>query len=950
MRWSVVFLLGVLFLPSQLLAQGATNPARGAKKENKVTKPPELLNRVEAEYSEEARQKRIQGIVKLRITIDKNGNVSKVEVLEGLGHGLDKAAKDAARQFEFSPAEINGEPASVRLPFRIRFALPPKPAKLEGKVVEQTTGAGIQGAQISLEYIGEEYDDPIESGLETEQTGAFEFSEVPPGKYRLNVKIPKYQPKTVDITLKAGQQRSLVFELSKSPVVLKGQVLRAGDRVELAGIRVTVKRRDSEETLASGRTDEKGRFSFRDLPNGPKQVVVDAQGFETYTTTETIQPDRVVSSTYYLKAKYQNEFAVTTTARKETRSLERDQISLDEVRKIPGTGGDVVRVVQNLPGVARPSFLSGQIVVRGASPEDTKTFLNGDEIPFVYHFFGGPAVINSEMIEEVNFYPGNFSARYGRALGGIIDLQTRDPRTDGYHGFTEFDLLDGTFQLEGPITENLSFAISGRRSYVGETLPLFVPEDTFQTTVAPNYYDFQGWLNWDVNSTNDVELFLYGSRDRVELLFDDDNPQGGTDVQITGLNFGNSFYRGQLRWDWTPDGPVSNEFMVSAGVNNVRFRGASDLFFDLQFRQLQLRDDFTVDVADNLEWTTGADVQIGETAFEFDIPGSDSDGAGPNFTPRGLISQRETPLVRPAFYTEASWTLFDKLELIPGLRLDYFGDVDEWSLSPRGNVKYSVTDEVTAKGGVGLFTQPPNPGATQENFGNPNLSYQQAMHYSGGAVWKPLRYIEFDATVFYRDLYDQVRQTDDRTRDPETGEVENKIYDNRGEGRSYGLELLARHYPANKFFGWVAYTLSRAERFDFEENEYRPYEFDQTHNLTALGGYNLPWNMDISFRFQLVTGNPYTPVVDSVYDADEGEYRPIDGENNSERNDTFHQLDVRLDKKWVFNTWVLGAYIDVINVYNHANQEGVRYNYDYTKKAPLNGLPILPTLGVNGRF
>ncbi|MEC9397332.1 MAG: ligand-gated channel protein, partial [Myxococcota bacterium] len=252
--------------------------------------------------------------------------------------------------------------------------------------------------------------------------------------------------------------------------------------------------------------------------------------------------------------------------------------------------------------------------------------------------------------------------------------------------------------------------------------------------------------------------------------------------------------------------------------------------------------------------------------------------------------------------------------------------------------------------GIGLFDQPPNPGNTFDNFGNPNLLSEKAIHYALGGEWRPLDFLEFNTTLFYRDMYDLVSSTDEFIVDPETGEQEYTFFNNEGEGRAYGAEFLLRHYPNKRLFGWIAYTLSRSERLDLETGEWELFGFDQTHILTMVAGYNLPFNFDISARFRLVSGNPYTPIAGSVFNADSDSYSPVNGEPNSARNKAFNQLDIRVDKNFVFNRWLLGVYLDIQNIYNASNAEGVLYNYDYTESQPLNGLPIFPNLGVTAKF
>lgn len=253
------------------------------------------------------------------------------------------------------------------------------------------------------------------------------------------------------------------------------------------------------------------------------------------------------------------------------------------------------------------------------------------------------------------------------------------------------------------------------------------------------------------------------------------------------------------------------------------------------------------------------------------------------------------------------------------------------------------------KGGVGRFTQPPLPGGTDADLGNPDLTYEKSTQYSIGGEWRPLEYLKLDTTFYYRDTTDIVTSTTEFRVDDE-GNTRPKIFANEGEGRAMGMEVLLRHYPNNRFFGWVAYTLSQSERKNIVTGKWQPYQYDQRHILTLVAGYNLPYGIDLSARFRLVSGNPYTPTIGGAFDADSDGYQPIYGEPFSARNPTFKQLDVRLDKKWVFETWILGAYLDVLNITNAENAEGRRYNFDYSEEAPVLGLPIIPTLGLNAKF
>ena len=953
-----------LFFSSVVHAQEASEEASAEQRSVRLTKAPKVLESVQADYPQAAIEARVEGPVRMKIVIGPTGLVTEVTVLEDPGFGLGQAAAEAIKKFIFSPGEVNNQPAPISLEFTITFELPILPSEFQGKVVEKSTDKGIEAVGVTIERTDPpptEADPAPRATTTTDAQGGFSFGNVPPGRYAVRLELDAYREYATQIDLVPGKTSEATYTLEAQPVNLTGRIREAGTRKILPAIAVEVS--DPQGSLVrQGFTDAQGIFAFQGLPPGSYTLRLKGQGYIAAEFKESITPDQRTEVDYFIEAQYYDEYTVTTTARRARREVSRQTLKLEEVRRVPGTNGDVVRVVQNLPGVARPSFVSGAVVVRGAAPRDTQVFLEGDNIPLVFHFFGGPAVINSEMIEAIDFYPGNFSARYGRATAGIIDLQTRDPKTDRFHGMAEVDLLDATLLLEGPITDTLSFALSARRSYYDLFLKEFIPEDTVDVVAAPRYYDYQAWLSWRPGKSHMVQLFLYGSNDQVELLLPEGEERGNADFQTQGINLENGFDRAQVRWEWRPDAPVENDFMVSYGVNQSGFEAAENVNFTGDFYQTQLRDELRLTLAPFLSLIVGVDFQFGNVDYAIALPrfsGEDgsrdqsSSGAGdtgrPNFGTQGVLTQSSTPLMYPAFYTEVEIQPVKGLRLIPGLRLDYFSTTGDLAPSPRFVARWQAWKTVTLKGGIGVFNQPPVPGSTEPLFGNPDLTYEKARHYSVGAEWRPRDHLEIDATLFGRTSFDVISNTSEVTIDP-NGQARPRIFNNQGEARSYGLELLIRHYPKERFFGWVAYTLSRAERLNLATNEWQIYRFDQTHILTLVAGYNLPFNIDISARYRLVSGNPYTPIVGGAVDTDSDRYLPIYGPPFSDRNPYFSQLDFRADKKFVFDTWILGAYLDIINVTWRDNQEGIRSNYDFTQSAPVLGLPILPTLGVNARW
>jgi TonB family protein len=624
-----------------------------------------------------------------------------------------------------------------------------------------------------------------------------------------------------------------------------------------------------------------------------------------------------------------------------------------EITKAPGTNGDALRAITNLPGIARPPGLDGLLIVRGSAPKDTLTFVDGTNVPIAYHFGGLSSVIPSEMLERIDFYPGNFGPQYGRASGGAIDVGVRSPRSDRFAGMLQLDLLDARFVAETPLGKDTRVMLGGRRSWLDVWLgPALDSTGAVSVSVAPVYYDGQALIEHDISKTTTLRLMAIGSSDALELLLkapDEDDPAiGGTAAQES------RFWRLQARADTRFSKNARWQNTVSIG-NDRTLLQFGDIRVDTAIDVIDARSDLRLKLNDALTTVVGLDVQAGSYDVFWRFPPLDverGDASGPIFGRPMTELQGTGKLFRPAGYLMLEATPARGLKLFPSVRADYARDTGDWTIDPRFGFRwdtFSGERRTTFKGGIGVYHQPPEPYESVEPFGTPNVESQRAIHYSLGVEHELSRPLEVSVEGFYKDFDKLVVDV------PAADTAANGIsYQNIGKGRSYGAELLLRYKPVGRFFGWVAYTLSRSERKDGPGQPWYTFEYDQTHILTALAsvtgraGFE-GWRLGARFRY--VTGSPFTADIGGVMDYDAGAYAPIeDPEPYSSRSGAFYQLDLRIDKTWKFSGWQLGAYLDLQNVTNHQSPEGVFYNYNFSESKVLKGLPLLPILGIRGEI
>lgn len=849
--------------------------------------PPELIELVPAEVPAETVFPDEDVIVVLVLEVDETGSVREVALEQGFGAPFDEAATAAARQFEFAPGILNtGEAVPVTVTFRM--LIPPPPPQ-------------------PASYVGR----LVERGTRN-----------PLGDVPVAARLPRLSEEEHE------EHEEDAPESELPPAAF--------------------------ETVAETVTDADGRFELALMP-GRVWLVALPPAHERLEIALDLEPGERLEESFFLQ-RTGEAFEVVVRAARVRREVTRQVISRDVVTQVPGTQGDTIKVVFNFPGVARDSFGAGTLVLRGASPGDSLVFLEGLEIPLIYHFGGLRSTFNNYFLEAVEFVPGNFAVDYGRATGGIIDVRVRDPASDMFRGAVDLNVYDAGFALEGPLSDEWSMGGAFHRSYIDALLPLVLPDDVpLSFDVAPRYYDYQFLTTWQPRRDDGTptgqraRLVWFGSLDKVELLFDsprnDPKLRGRVDGRIM-------FHNALLQYgsDVTPW--LRQESQLSFGFNQISATIGADFFFDLDFFVYAARSAWTARALPWLALRLGADIVLTDFSISLAAPSPPREGENsvPVATQGTIGATRSSLFSDPALFLDMLIEPTPRLSLIPGVRVDYWSLIDAWAVDPRLSGRYQLFEATALKAGVGLYQQPPTPDEADSAFGTPTLLPQRSVQASLGVEQRIIDGLEIEVTGFYKWI-DRVivRNPDPAARQDLSADT----YTNDGTGRIFGLEVLLRASFGSferGFTGWLAYTFQRSYRTDAPGLSERLFDFDQPHILTALGTYRIGWGVSVGARFRFVSGNPSTPVLGAIYDAGTDTYVPLYGRSNSTRLAHFHALDVRIDKVWTFERWKLELYLDVQNIYNNANQEGWSYSYDYSQRARLTGLPILPILGIRGEW
>ncbi len=623
----------------------------------------------------------------------------------------------------------------------------------------------------------------------------------------------------------------------------------------------------------------------------------------------------------------------------------------DVAARIPGVQGDAVKAVQVLGGVARTPTGGDGLAIWGAAPAETRLYIDDVPVPRLFHRGGLRSVLPTPLVERLTVVPGAPGPRYGRGLGGVVQVRTAAPEPS-WGGSVAVDPIDAAATLRAP-----GLQVGGRTGLLPHTLGPWVPESA--VLPVPE--------SWDAHARGRVEL-PNGDTLSLLVLAVDDQVERRLPAVLPDDRFVERSRSGFGRVGARVERFEGDVVTVSSGWVGVDGAGTQLALGDAKVREqtrvtaggILLSQERTL--TDAVTVSLGLDGQVGRTRIDrrgaLSLPAREGDrqvlGQGP-----GDRVGVDTWTVRQAAlgsFVGAALRPVPSLTLEPGLRFEptmLDGDrvlpvrpteppVGYTELAiftdPRLQLSAEPSQRLRIYAAGGRVHQPPDPADLSPVFGSPVLRPSRAWHALAGVVARPLSGLTAEVVGFGTSLRDLAVRPESPT--PPTA----ALLASRGEGRTLGAQGTLRA-TAGALETFVTYTWMRAERRASGRDPWRLFDRDQTHGLqAALGWTRRRW--ELGTRLGLASGLPYTPVVDAVFDARGQRFDPLFGPYNAERLPLYVAVAVRA--AWMRDTaWGrYRAWVDVQNATNQANPEAVFYTADYGREGLVRGLPILPVIGL----
>ena len=646
---------------------------------------------------------------------------------------------------------------------------------------------------------------------------------------------------------------------------------------------------------------------------------------------------------------------------------------------------DIIKSLQNLPGVSAGTELMSGLYVHGGEGSDNLFLLDGVPMYQISHLGGIFSSFNTDVVNGLDFYKSGFPARYGGRMSSVVDINTKDGDYHNYHGSFMIGLIDGRLQFEGPIVKGkTSFNIALRRSWMdavlAPTIAYLNKKNKDGEVIGGNYafHDLNASITHKFSDRDKVSLKMYYGRDRLklnqaipeEVTYTVDNlgtkkTVRGEDHINTDISWGNLL--ASLNWYH-----VINDNMH---LDAVAYYSGSDAdvwykWKDWRFSTIEHYDAIdetnvsTVsDIAANanLDWRADNHHIRSGISYQHHIYHPQRYSAIDN---DGSVIEEESGIRysgdEMSVYAEDEITLWKRLNFNAGLRYVIFSVPGKFrhKLEPRIALSYRCTENLELKA---LYTHmnqfahlisthyldvPTNCWLPSTESIEPMYSKQVA----AGIYSKLPKNIRLNVEAYYKTMDNLLEYAGSNTLFPPLDSWETSFH--KGRGRAYGLET-ELGWDSSRLSFSAYYTLSWSERkFDGIWHDWFPHRYDNRHKLTLMGLWKVTDKIDIYANWNYNSGGWMT-VPTHIYNPGEVFDRVYTAPNNVNLPD-YHRLDLganfrKTTKRGNERIWNIGIY----NAYCRKNVVFVAISERDDKSLYGEGraiFPIIPSFSYTLKF
>lgn len=619
------------------------------------------------------------------------------------------------------------------------------------------------------------------------------------------------------------------------------------------------------------------------------------------------------------------------------------EASSSDIVASAGTYGDFSRFLQIFPGVVFNDDVSDDILVRGGNPIENLFLVDGIEVPNINHIAtmastgGLVSMIDSSLLQKVDLLTGGYDTRYDERLSSVVDIHTRESDGVTGHGGLDVGFVGAGGMFDSPLPHGGSLLLSAHRSL----LNLFT--DDIGLNGVPIYTNLFGRARLNISPKDEVSLLSISGVDSINI-----DPCSGDWFETNTINTQYHGWRttNGLRWQHVYSGASygtatlsdseqaqhinQQDQQFSANYSdidaaNCHVTGTKTVYRENSLEgQSTAKYDFATTIGNRLTIAMGALARLYRVKDAVEQPfgqrsplsadpnRSDSTSFFPDFS-YGMT----------AGYFQMTWHANTRLDLGIGERLQTFALGDHTTATSRASAIYKLGSHSSVYSSFGQYAQMPPAiymlswpqnrllepiRATHLNIGSELWAGE---HFSIGIESYRKNYSDYPVSTEYPSL-SLANMVDTLGQQfiwiPMTS---------RGRGRAYGMSLFGSGQISSHFDARANVSYARA-LFSALDGEFRSGNFDYPVIANAAGIWRSGKNYEASFRYEYMSGKPYTPF-DLPPSLEQN--RPIyDLQNiNGLRGPFYSRLDFQVDRNITLRQNTLTIYAGLENALNREN-------------------------------
>ena len=660
---------------------------------------------------------------------------------------------------------------------------------------------------------------------------------------------------------------------------------------------------------------------------------------------------------------------------------------------------DVLKTLQQLPGVASGTELLSGMYVRGGDGADNLYLMDGVPMYQVSHLLGLFSSFNSDVVESVDFYKSGFPARYGGRMSSVVDVKTREGDYKDYHGLFSIGLLDGRFQFEGPIwKDKTSFNIGLRRSWIdvlAEPVCLLISsleESKFRVKYA--FWDLNANVTHKFSNDNKLSLNIYGGRDAAKLIAGNDrepvDTYHSTYMTKWGLEWGNLVT--SIDWDYkfAPNHETSLKAYYTMydsmfGLNDegrtiIKDHNDYSLVSDEEYftstgnksrtSDLGLKADFSYRPIDNHHIRYGTTLKYHfYNPVSYSVKNGKMNGEVTYEQDKSQSSPRQS--FESDLYIEDEMSLTDWFTANVGLRYAAIATEGKWyhSIEPRAALRFQCGDYTDLKLSYSEMSQ--NSHLISSTYiqlptsfwmpSTPKIAPSRSRQVAGGVYVNFPHNIKFSVEGYYKTMSNLLEFRGRWGIYPPITRWEDALV--VGKGRSWGAET-SLTWSDDKTSVEAYYTLSWSQRLfpDFYPDWYKDRN-DNRHKLTLTATRRFGKRFEMYASWNYHSGGWMTCESHGIWDGElGGNVETFYSYPNNMKVPDYHRLDIgfnfhKTTKRGNESIWNLSLYNAYCRMNPLASQ--VEKFYDFTEEniigltyygAGYGIIPILPSFSYTLKF